>query len=265
MNKLREPAVAGIFYPLKADECRQAVRQHLQTKQFTGAEVDGLRALIVPHAGYIYSGPVAGAAYRLLAPYRDHFRRVILLGPNHTAPLRGIALPTQQAFASPLGTVPLATGLIKTMLEFPGVSLSDRHHAREHCLEVQLPFLQCCLGEFDLLPGVVGEHPPRDVARFIAHSVADAPVSSLLVISSDLSHFLPLKRAREADSNTSILIGKLQADLRPEQACGCHAVNGLLQYARDNDLRITCLGRCTSADTAGDPNRVVGYGSYALW
>ena len=262
---LRKPAVAGYFYPGGAVDCRAAVLDHLQTEAAVPAVGDALKALIVPHAGYVYSGPVAGAAYRLLETCRDRIRRVILLGPNHTAPLRGIALPTQRGFASPLGAVRLATDLIKSLLDLPGVCLSDQHHEREHCLEVQLPFLQHCLPQFELLPAVVGECPPSDVAQFIAYCLADAPESTLLIISSDLSHYLPLARAREVDGNTSTLIENLEPVIRPEQACGCHAVNGLLQHAHENGLQIACVSRCTSADTAGDPDRVVGYGSYALW
>jgi AmmeMemoRadiSam system protein B len=265
MSECRRPAVAGQFYPGTARDCREVVQRLLAEPLWSSVPCPELRALIVPHAGYIYSGPTAARAYRLLADVETPFRRVILLGPNHTAPLSGVALPGQSFFASPLGEVAIATDLYETLLELPDVVISDRHHEREHCLEVQLPFLQCCLPEFDLLPAVVGDYGAAQLAELINRCLHGSAVPTLLLISSDLSHFLAADVARQVDGETSKLIESLTPSLDSRQACGCRAINGLLNYATTQGYRVACVDRCTSADTAGGPERVVGYGSYAFW
>jgi AmmeMemoRadiSam system protein B len=221
------------------------------------------KALIVPHAGYIYSGSTAAAGYALLARRRDEIRRVVMIGPSHRMLLRGVAVPTTDYFATPLGVIPVDAELKASLLGMDHIVVSDAPHAQEHCLEVQLPFLQSLLGEFTLLPLVVGTASAEHIAA-ILRSVWGAD-DTLLIASSDLSHYHSYATAQRIDAATSTAILRFEAVLTPEQACGALPINGLLTAARHLHLDIKETARCNSGDTAGDPARVVGYGTYAFY
>ncbi len=221
------------------------------------------KALIVPHAGYVYSGPTAGAAYAQLAPLRSTVRRVVLLGPNHRVPLRGVAASSARAFATPLGAVPVDREAVARALRFPFVAVDDDAHAEEHGLEVHLPFLQRCLDDFAIVPLIVGETAAEDVASLL--EALWGGDETLIVVSSDLSHYLPYDAARQSDAAAGRAIETLDADaLGQDQACGRYPIRGLLKRAAELDLRATTLDMCNSGDTAGDRSRVVGYGAWAF-
>jgi MEMO1 family protein len=220
------------------------------------------KAVIVPHAGYVYSGTTAAAAYARLAPARDDIRRVVLFGPTHRVPVRGLALPSASAFATPLGNVGVDRGAAKIALDLPQVCESDAVHAFEHSLEVQLPFLQSVLGDFEIVPFSVGDATPEEVAG-VVEALWGGP-ETLIVVSSDLSHYHPYDEARAIDRSTADAILGLWPSLDHEQACGATPVNGLMLSARERGLTAELLDLCNSGDTAGDRSRVVGYASFAL-
>ena len=255
MQAVRAPAVAGAFYPSSATELARDVDALLDA----AARIDGPapKAMIVPHAGYVYSGPVAATAYRTLRAARGLIRRVVLLGPAHRVAVRGLALPAARAFATPLGEIPLDQELAERLRGLPQVCEHARCHAPEHSLEVQLPFLQRVLGEFTLLPLVVGEATPAAVAE-VLRRVWGGP-ETLVVISSDLSHYLPQGLARRVDRATVDQVLAGEPTLTHEQACGATPVNGLIEALRGTDLTPSLVDLRTSGDTAGDGARVVGY------
>jgi len=220
------------------------------------------KALIVPHAGYIYSGPIAASAYAQLIPLSGTIRRVVLLGPTHRIGVRGLALPTCDAFATPLGNVPVDHEAEASLAGLPQVIRHPGTHAQEHSLEVQLPFLQEVLGDFSLVPLAVSDASPEEVAE-VLETLWGGP-ETLIVISSDLSHYHSWAAARDMDgaSARSILALSLLRD--HEQACGATPVNGLLLAARHHGLIPRMLDLRNSGDTAGDRNRVVGYGAFAF-
>jgi AmmeMemoRadiSam system protein B len=220
------------------------------------------KALIVPHAGYIYSGATAALAYARLAAGRKTIRRVVLLGPVHRVPVRGLALPDVDSFATPLGQIELDQDAIAAISPLPQVVLSRAAHAQEHSLEVQLPFLQSVLEDFKLVPLAVGDASPAQVAE-VLEALWGGP-ETLIVISSDLSHFLPYRTAQAVDEETTQAILTLSGALTHEQACGGTPVNGLLLTARQHGLQPQLLGLCNSGDTAGDKGRVVGYAAFAF-
>ena len=258
---IRPPAVAGMFYPARDSELRSVVADLLgpATPQPV-AEVP--KALIVPHAGYIYSGPVAASAYRLLAPARDRIRRVVLLGPAHRVYLEGMALPATTSFATPLGTVPIDRQAVAAIADLPGVCLSDEAHAQEHSLEVQLPFLQVVLDAFRLVPIVVGRCDAELVAGVIDR-LWGGP-ETVTIVSSDLSHYLSYAQARRIDGRTCEQIENKSSSLSGEQACGAYAINGLMRAMHSQTLAVEALDVRNSGDTAGDRNHVVGYGAFSL-
>ncbi len=261
MSTIREPAVAGMFYPGSPVELSAAVNSMLDEAP-EGAQVP--KALVVPHAGYIYSGPVAATAYaRLRNLVAGSIRRVILLGPVHRVPVRGLALPAATAFATPLGTVPLDLPTMERLATLPQVTVSAPAHAAEHSLEVQLPFLQAVLGDFTLVPLAVGDATVEEVAQVLSHAWGGN--ETLIVISSDLSHYLPYEQARHTDRDTVQHILHLQADLDHQQACGATPLNGLLALAGRLGLRTELLDLRNSGDTAGDRGRVVGYAAVAFF
>ena len=248
MPAVRPPAVAGSFYPADPAELAAQVTRLLAEAKPGPAP----KALIAPHAGYAYSGPIAASAFRRVqgAPVR----RVVLLGPAHTAYLRGAALPEAQAFATPLGEVPI---------ESPDLPRDRLAHAREHSLEVEVPFLQLALGPgFSLVPLVVGDAEPEAVAR-ILDALWGGP-ETLIVISSDLSHYLPYAAARHVDALTAREIVALRP-VSSDGACGFFPVNGFLAAARKRKLRAEQVDLRNSGDTAGDRSRVVGYGAFAFY
>ena len=220
------------------------------------------KALIVPHAGFIYSGPVAATAYARLAAVRDTIRRVVLFGPTHRVPVRGLALPSVEAFATPMGEVAIDREAVTRALALRQVSTSDTPHAFEHSLEVQLPFLQAVLGEFGLVPFAVGDATPNEVSEVI--DLLWGGDETLIIVSSDLSHYHRYAEARSTDRATGEAILAFAANLDHEQACGATPINGLLVAARRRGLTAELLDLRNSGDTAGDKNRVVGYASFAF-
>jgi AmmeMemoRadiSam system protein B len=262
MEGIRRPAVAGSFYPGRTTALAAMVSTLLADAS-TSARADGLpKALIVPHAGYVYSGATAARAYAGLAAARAAIRRVVLLGPVHRVAVRGLALPGVARFATPLGEVALDLAAIAAIRDLPQVVDSAPAHAHEHALEVQLPFLQSVLDDFTLVPLAVGDATPADVAE-VLERLWGGP-ETLIVISSDLSHFLPYAAAQQVDRETAQTILDLQPTLSHDQACGGTPVNGLLLAARRHGLRPSLLAQCNSGDTAGDKQRVVGYASFAF-
>lgn len=262
MNLSRQPAVAGMFYPDNPVELSTEVRMLLAgARRAASSRVP--KALIVPHAGYVYSGPVAAEAYARLAPAAKQIRRVVLLGPVHHVPVRGLALPRATEFVTPLGKIPLDMEAMRAVSELPQVTISDEAHALEHSLEVHLPFLQTVLGEFSLLPFAVGNATPDQVAEVLERVWGGK--ETLIVISSDLSHFMPHDMAKQIDGETVNHILALRPCLNHEQACGATPVNGLLVYAAKHGLVAEVLDVRNSGDTAGDKSRVVGYASIALY
>lgn len=256
---IRPPAVAGMFYPANAAALHAELASLLPA---TSAQPQVQpKALLVPHAGYIYSGSTAGAAYACLTPWRQTIRRVVLLGPCHRVPVRGMALSSADAFATPLGNVPVVG--TAALAGLPEVDIGDNAHIPEHSLEVQLPFLQTVLEVFSLIPIVVGDAVPEAVAVVLERLWGGD--ETLIVVSSDLSHYLPYATAQRIDKLTCDTILGLQAELVPEQACGAHPLNGLLLAARRHHLRPQLLACCNSGDTAGDRERVVGYAAVAFY
>ncbi len=264
-TRTREPAVAGLFYPEDEATLRAQVADYLATGRAVAPPGRPPKALIAPHAGYLYSGPVAGSAYARLAPCARGIRRVVLLGPSHRVPLPGLAVPESEAFRTPLGTVPLDTPALEELVaRLPQVRRLEQAHAQEHSLEVHLPFLQEVLEEgFRLLPLVVGEADPEVVAEVLDHLWGGE--ETLLVISSDLSHYLDYESARRLDALTSEAILALRPEgVGPHQACGRRPIAGLLLAARRRGLEAELLDLRNSGDTAGPRDQVVGYGAYAF-
>ncbi len=259
-TSVRPPAVAGLFYPDDAGELREAVSEYL--RQHSAPATPSPKALIVPHAGYIYSGGVAAAAYATVASLRRAVRRIVLIGPSHRVYLRGMALPTAASFATPLGRIEIDGELKSLLLQRGDVVEADAPHAQEHCLEVQLPFLQMLFDDFTLLPVVLGSIAPEHVAAALAQVWGDA--TTLVLVSSDLSHYHGYEEARQIDAATSAAILRRDATLAGEQACGAVGINGLLYLAGQRQLEVCEIARCNSGDTAGDRSRVVGYGAFAI-
>lgn len=261
MPSIRKPAVAGMFYPGDPGRLACEVDDLLACGE-PALRLGYPKALIVPHAGYIYSGAVAGRAYEELAPARGPIRRVVLLGPVHRVPVRGLAAPTSEAFATPLGTVPVDQQALAGLRGLPQVVRSDAAHALEHALEVQLPFLQAQLGEFSLVPFAVGMASVEEVAEVIEQLWGGR--ETLIVLSTDLSHYHPYDEARRIDGATLERITAFADDLDHDEACGATPLNGLLAVARRRKLSIRLLAACNSGDSAGGKGQVVGYSSFAL-
>ncbi len=255
---VRPAALAGQFYPSNARVLRMQITEMLAAA-LPPEHLTAPKAIIVPHAGYIYSGAVAANAYRSLSAVREQIRRVVVLGPAHRAPVRGFVLPAAQAFSTPLGEVPLSR-LDWLMLQTRNdVYVDDQPHALEHCIEVQLPFLQTLLGSFSLVPILVGEASDEAVAELL-EALWGGP-ETLIVISSDLSHYLPYRQAQWIDRSTVDQVLELRPGISHQQACGATPVNGLLLAARRRLLKPQLLDLRNSGDTAGDRSRVVGYAS----
>src|SRR5512135_107910 len=263
MPAIRPAAVAGMFYPEAPTALAAIVDDCLGTEAARPAgQARPPKAVIVPHAGYVYSGPTAAAAYARVAPARGSIRRVVLFGPTHRVPVRGLALPSAVAFATPLGNVGVDRGAAEAALALPQVCESDAVHAFEHSLEVQLPFLQSVLGDFEIVPFAVGDATPEEVAEVI-EALWGGP-ETLIVVSSDLSHYHRYADAQAIDRATADAILQLRPNVDHGQACGATPVNGLLLSARKHGLGAELLDLCNSGDTAGDRSRVVGYASFAF-
>ena len=263
MHQTREAAVAGAFYPENSYTLATQIAHMLEQAraQHAGARVHP-KALIVPHAGHMYSGPTAALAYAQLESGRATIRRVVMLGPVHRVAVRGLALPEADTFATPLGEVALDRAAVQTALACPKVVTSAQVHAGDHALEVQLPFLQTVLDHFTLVPLLVGDASPGEVEQ-VLEALWGGP-ETLIVVSSDLSHYLPYRIAQTIDSETVQTILDLNATLTHEEACGATPVNGLMLAARRHGLKPVLLGACNSGDTAGDKHRVVGYAAMAF-
>lgn len=262
MLRVRQTAVAGTFYPSDAQTLSALVHQYLAQAKPETADLHP-KALIVPHAGYVYSGPIAGSAYAALRAQAEVIRRVVLIGPAHTAPLTGLAVSSVDAFRTPLGRVPVDRDAVRALLSLPQVQQLDHAHTTEHGLEVQLPFLQTVLGQFHMVPLVVGMAQPADVAAVLAQ-LWDGP-ETLIVISSDLSHYHDYAAAQRLDEETAVAIESLApGQIGRDQACGRVAIQGLLLLAQQHGLRAQTLDLRNSGDTAGPRNRVVGYGAFAF-
>jgi len=259
----RSPAVAGLFYPADPRRLEALVGAMLaETPPPPAEESARIEALIVPHAGLVYSGPVAASAYAALASLGDRIERVVLLGPAHRVPVRGLAAPAVDGFETPFGVVPVDRAAIDALADLPQVSVDDGPHALEHSLEVQLPFLQRLLGSFSLVPFVVGEASGTEVAAVIERLRG---AGTLVVVSSDLSHYHDYETARALDAATCAAIERLDgAALEHDSACGRIPVRGLLEVARSHGLVPRTLDLRSSGDTAGDRRRVVGYGAWAF-
>jgi AmmeMemoRadiSam system protein B/AmmeMemoRadiSam system protein A len=258
----RPAAVAGMFYPGDPDTLARDVDTALAAA--APALAPGVpKAVIVPHAGYVYSGPIAAQAYARIVPAKEIVKRVVLLGPCHRVPVRGLALPEAAAFDTPLGRVDVDAEAVATLGDLPQVRRWDAAHADEHALEVQLPFLQRVLGRFTIVPLVVGAASAADVAAVIERLYGGA--ETLIVVSSDLSHYHAYDTARALDGATVKSILALDSAVDHEQACGATPISGLIELARRRGLVPELLDVRNSGDTAGDRRRVVGYASFAFW
>jgi len=260
MDRVRDEAVAGMFYPESPEVLERVVRGMLARR--TNGAMNQPKALIVPHAGYVYSGQAAADAFACLSGFADSIGRVVLLGPAHRVAIRGLALPGVEWFRSPLGAVAIDSPGVRAISSLPQVVTSAQAHAAEHSLEVELPFLQAVLGRFTLVPLVVGAASDDEVAEVI-EALWGGP-ETLIVVSSDLSHFLTYESATAADQETVRSILELRPLVSHRQACGATPINGLLLAARHHHLRGRLIALCNSGDTAGDRARVVGYGSFAF-
>lgn len=265
MSAIRPPAVAGRFYPGDATALRDEVDALLDAAPAVWTTPP--KALIVPHAGYRYSGATAGRAYGGLRPWTKQIRRVVLLGPLHRVSVRGLALPAASHFATPLGTIPLDQAGMAALRADPWVLESAQAHQQEHALEVQLPFLQRVLDAFELLPLGIGSVAPEALAEVI--DACWGGPETLFVISTDLSHYLAAAAAEAKDARTRSRILNFATDLQPEEACGAYPLNAFLHAAQRRDLRIEAIHHCHSGDadshTDGNAARVVGYAAFALF
>lgn len=263
MSSVRPAAVAGMFYPVDARRLAAELDDLLGAAAEPSPRLGYPKALVVPHAGYIYSGPVAARAYDELVPARGLVKRVVLLGPTHRVAVRGLAASSASAFATPLGAVRIDAEAFALVRGLPQVVVSDAAHALEHSLEVQLPFLQKMLGDFALAPFAVGMASVREVAE-VLERLWGGP-ETLIVISTDLSHYHSYEEARAIDGATIERIARFATDLDHDEACGATPLNGLLATAKAKRLGVKLLSACNSGDTAGDRGRVVGYSAFALY
>lgn len=258
MIRVRQPEVAGLFYPAEVAKLTAMLEGFFQV--LPSVDYPQPKAIIAPHAGYIYSGMVAAHAYSTLQKFRQLIKRVVLLGPAHRMYFRGIALTAADAFVTPLGEIPLATN-VADLLTHPAVTINEQAYYMEHCLEVQLPFLQTMLENFTILPLLIGDVAPAVVAQVLATVWGDQ--HTLIVVSSDLSHYLSYDAAKTIDATTSAAILALEPEkLAHNQACGVLPIQGLLYLAKQYNLQATLLTLQNSGDTAGTKDKVVGYGAY---
>ena len=261
MNIIRQPAVAGMFYPADKQSLKDDIQQYLEQ-----ANVElkiRPKAIVVPHAGYIYSGPIAATAFKQIIPYKDKIKRVVLFGPSHHVAFTGLAVPESDVFKTPLGNIQVDQKGIQLLSDLPQVIVLDQAHREEHSLEVELPFLQEILDEFTIIPLVVGDAERHEVAEVINRLWGDE--HTLIVISTDLSHYHDYNEAKQLDRATSDAIVNLKPDLIGyEDACGRNGLQGMMTVAEEKNLSIEILDLRNSGDTAGDKGRVVGYGAYVI-
>ena len=261
VESIRKPAVAGRFYPGDANELVDEINKHLDGAKTNS--VDHLKALVVPHAGYAYSGPIAGSAYSILRDYHSKFQRVVIIGPAHRLKFNGVALSGAEKFQTPLGNVSVAQDLARRLTRIHGVHFLDQAHQQEHSLEVHVPFLQTVLDDFSILPVVVGKSDMETVEQIIDETWDDP--STLIVISTDLSHFHDYETANQIDEQTCHMIENLQSEqLEGRRACGYLAVVAMISAAKKRNASIVNLDRRNSGDIAGNHDQVVGYASFAV-
>lgn len=261
MTRIRGTNVAGLFYPDDANELDHQVRSFV--KAAPHRPTGPIKALVAPHAGYIYSGLIAGTAFSTLTATSNTINRVVLLGPSHREPFRGLAYSDADAFSTPLGQVPTDKDGLSSVRNLPFVNQLEAAFDGEHCLEVELPFLQTQLKAFTLVPLLVGDTSADMVAEVLERLWGGD--ETLIVVSSDLSHYLDYDSARRIDSNTSRAIEALSPEaINQRCACGSTPLNGLLTVAKRYGLQAETLDLRNSGDTAGPRDRVVGYGAYAF-
>jgi hypothetical protein len=248
-----------MFYPSSSRELQCQVDQLLA--QIEVPQTPAPKALITPHAGYVFSGPIAASAYGPVIPVQDRIQRVLLLGPSHRVAFRGIAAGSWDAFSTPLGNIPVDWDGLRPLVDEGQIRIFDEAHAQEHSLEVQLPFLQRVLSEFRLLPLVIGDATPQQVSAILQRLWGGS--ETLIVVSSDLSHYHPYELAQRIDKATSRAIEALRDEaIGYEEACGRTPICGLLRALRHRGMRVQTIDLRNSGDTAGDHDRVVGYGAY---
>lgn len=261
MTTIKQPCVAGQFYPADPTTLQKMVNGYLAAVK--PADLAPPKALIAPHAGYIYSGPIAASGYALLPTLNKTVTRVVLLGPAHRYPVLGIAATKVDQFATPLGNIDIDKQAVTTALTLPFVTTIEQAYTQEHALEVHLPFLQTVLTNFKLAPFVVGNAKPEDVAKLI--NTLWGGSETLFVISSDLSHYYDYDTANKLDQAASQAIVNLRPqDIHDNQACGRLPIKGMLLAAKQHNMKVIMLDQRNSGDTAGDKSRVVGYGAYYL-
>ncbi len=263
-ENVRRTAVAGMFYPGDADELHDIVARYLSAVELENiATIKKPIAIIAPHAGYIYSGPIAASVYARLIPFRNDIQRVILLGPSHRVPFRGLAASSATYFSSPLGDIPVDQPALQHLIQSSRIIILDEAHAQEHSLEVHLPFLQEVLGEFSLIPLVVGDAGPEEISGILESLWKNT--NTLIVVSSDLSHYQDYATAQKRDRTTSRHIENLDNQaIQHDDACGRNPVNGLINFAKNHHLSAKTIDLRNSGDTAGTKDKVVGYGAYVF-
>jgi len=265
MKQIRYPAVAGMFYPADKQVLKQDIHRYLKQCQMASDTNIVPKAIVVPHAGYVYSGSVAASAYQYLQPLKGKIKRVVLLGPSHRVAFKGLAVPGSEYFKTPLGEIILDKQAIAGLLELPQVVESNYAHEEEHSLEVQLPFLQEVLDDFSLVPVVIGDADRYEVAEVIKHLLLGHEEETVLVISSDLSHYHTYEEATRMDRATSEAIVNYKPELiQYDDACGRNGIKGLLTIAEERNLKADIVDLRNSGDTAGSKDRVVGYGAYVF-
>ena len=262
MASVRPAAIAGMFYPNDAAALTHNVDALLAAAP-PAADDAAPKAIIAPHAGFIYSGPIAASIYALIVPARARIKRVVLLGPTHRVAIHGMALPGVDAFVTPLGKISIDASNVKKLMALPSVGANSEAHRLEHSLEVQLPFLQTVLDEFTLTPLAVGRATAQQVAEVI--NLLWGGDETLIVICSDMSHYLPYADAQSTDRATAQAILELRTDINHQQACGATPVTGLTLLAQQRRLKPALIDLRNSGDTVGDKARVVGYGSFAFY
>jgi len=265
-QNIRQAAVAGMFYPAESAALTSTINSLFQSCSSESSQQNPAcpRAIIAPHAGYVYSGHTAAKAYQCLQVCHENYTKVVILGPSHRVAIDGVALSSDQCYQTPLGVIPLDIDTIQTLSLYDFVTVNDLAHRDEHSIEVHLPFLQITLGNFSLVPIVVGDISPVNVAKIL--DLFENEEQTLIVISTDLSHFLQYTDAQRRDQNTSTAI--LNYDYNAidyEDACGRNPVNGALYWAQQHQHAIKLIDICNSGDTAGDKERVVGYASYHIY
>lgn len=263
VDSIRRPAVAGRFFPAVRSELTAIVQSCLQEAsppERTGAP----KAIIAPHAGFAFSGPVAGSAFAPLTEAANEIGRVVLIGPSHHVAFDGVATSGFGNFETPLGVVSVDAGAIRQALKFDFVKEFEPAHQREHSLETHLPFLQSVLGEFQVVPLVTGRIDRETLARLF--DALWGGEETIISVSSDLSHFFDYETARSLDRETSTRIAQFEADqITPDDACGAVSIRGFLEAGRRREMRSEIIDLRNSGDTAGDRSRVVGYGAYGFW